>query len=115
MSLRVEAGFEHLKDAMAQVLSREVEFPRGTFVTVMNAKLTANTSHARIVLSVFPEDMQDEVKACLKGYDHEIKTSLAERLRLRRIPRLHYVFDETEAGAAIIEHELHQLKEKGEI
>lgn len=115
MSLRVEAGFEHLKDALAEVFAKEVEFPVGAFVTVMKAKLTANTSHARITLSVFPERMIEDVKMTLKTFDHEIKDALADRLRLRRIPRLHYVFDDAEAEAAEIERALHDLKEKGEL
>lgn len=115
MSLRVEAGFEHLKVALAEVLAKDVEFPLGTFVTVMRAKLTANTSHAKITLSVLPESMQEEVKKCLKEYDHDIKNALGERLRLRRIPRLHFVFDDSGAVAAEIERTLYELKEKGEL
>ena len=30
-------------------------------VTVLEAKLTANTAHVRITLSVFPETLKDEV------------------------------------------------------
>lgn len=115
MSLRVEAGFEHLREALAEIFAKDVEFPLGTFVTVMRAKLTANTSHAKITLSVLPETMTDDVKRCLKEFDHEIKDALSQRLRLRRIPRLHYVFDDTEAEAAEIERSLHELKEKGEL
>lgn len=115
MSLRVEAGFEHLKEALAEVLAKEVEFPLGTFVTVLGAKITANTSHAKITLSVLPETMQEEVIRCLKEFDHEVKDGLSKRLRLRRIPRMHYVFDDTEAEAAEIERSLHELKEKGEL
>lgn len=115
MSLRVEAGFEHLKDAFAQVMAREVEFPLGILVTVLGAKVTANTSHAKIVLSVFPENKEKEVRDTLKEYDHELKEGLMDELRLRRIPRLHYAFNTAEAYASNIDAVLHELKEKGEI
>lgn len=112
---RMEAGFEHLREAMAEAMEAVVEFPKGVLVTVLAAKMTANTAHARITLSVFPEDKKDEVIAILKGYESDLKNELAERLRLRRIPRLHFVFDDTEAEAAIIEGALHQMKVKGEL
>ncbi|MDO8618008.1 MAG: ribosome-binding factor A [Candidatus Uhrbacteria bacterium] len=115
MSLRVEAGFQHLKDALAQVLAEVVEFPPGVLVTVLGAKVTANTVHAKIILSVFPESAETEVRQILKEYTGDIKERLAEKLRLRRIPRLHYVFDERTAEAAEIEHLIQTLEERGEI
>ena len=115
MSLRMEAGFEHLREALAESLEEVAEFPRGTLVTVLGAKLTANTAHARITLSVFPETAKDEVLKVLDRAERDIKEQLAERLRLRRIPRLHYVFDDTEAEAAEIESALYQMKQKGEL
>lgn len=115
MSLRVEAGFEHLKEAIAGVLAKDVEFPLGTLVTVLEAKVTANTAHAKITLSVFPVEQEAEVLRSLKQFDHEIKEGLSERLRLRRIPRLHYVFDETEANAAVIEQAINDMKKTGEL
>lgn len=115
MSLRVEAGFEHLKDAFARVLAEDVEFPPGVLVTVLSAKITANTGHAKFVMSVFPENMKNEVIRTLEEYDHEVKDGLAKSLRLRRMPRIHYAFDDTEAEAAVIENDLLELRKKGEV
>lgn len=115
MSLRVEAGFEHLRDAMAQVLAEDVEFGPGVLVTVLSAKVTANTGHAKFILSVFPENQKEAVLETLEQYQSEIKDGLAKHLRLRRIPRLHYAFDDTEAEAAVIENELLELRKKGEV
>src|SRR5690242_13090056 len=100
---RMEAGFEHLREAMAEAIEEVVEFPKGTLVTVLRAKMTANTAHARITLSVFPETAKDEVLRALERAQGDLKDELAARLRLRRIPRLHFVFDDTEAEAAVIE------------
>lgn len=113
MSLRVEAGFHHFKDAMAEVLAKEVEFPVGVFVTVMEAKVTANTAHAKVVLSILPEHAQEEVLKCLHTYQSDINQALTKRLRLRRVPRLHYTFDSTEARAAEIEEDINKLKNEG--
>jgi len=111
----MEAGFSHLRDAIAEVFARVVEFPVGVLVTVLDAKVTANTVHAKVTLSVFPETEERAVLDVLEQYRHDIKDMLSDRLRLRRIPRLHYTFDRTEAKAEHIERTLHELKEKGEL
>lgn len=115
MSLRVEAGFEHLREAMAEAIEREVEFAPGILVTVLAAKVTANTAHAKVVLSVFPETAKEFVLEQLRASEREIKHHLSAHLRLRRIPRLHYTFDDTEADAADIEAELYRLKQQGDL
>lgn len=112
---RMEAGFEHLREAMAEILREIVEFPKGVLVTVLGAKLTANTAHARIELSVYPETAQAEVVKILGYADRDIKNALSEHVRLRRIPRIHYIFNGIEAEAAIIEKALNEMKEKGEL
>lgn len=108
----MEAGFEHLAEALAETFAKDVEFPRGCLVTVLHAKLTANTIHAKITLSVFPESMINDVRNTLKIHQREIKNGLAKRLRLRRIPRLHFYFDETEAEAAVIEDAINEYKKE---
>ncbi len=108
-------GMHHFRDALAAVLAERVEFPRGTLVTVMDAKITRDTLNAKGVLSVLPASMKKEVLDALVEYQHEIKDGLAERLRLRRIPRLHWSFDETEAYVGNIDDTINQLKKKGEL
>ena len=110
MSLRVEAGFHHLKDAFAQILAEVVEFEPGMLVTVLGAKVTANTSHAKVILSVFPENKEKEALAALHDFRREIKESLAEKLRLRRIPNLHYSFDRTGAMVAEVDRLINQIE-----
>lgn len=109
MSLRMDAGFEHLREAMAQVIAERIEFPLGAFVTVLKAKMTANTAHANFTLSVMPVSMEEEVLKTLERDLHELKDGLAENLRLRRIPKLHFTFDHTEEKASKIEELINSL------
>jgi len=112
---KFEQSMEHLRNALAKVLIEEVEFPRGTLVTVLLTRMTRDQTHAKVVLSVLPNSMEKEVLASLNEYDHEIKDGLAKELRLRHIPRLHWSFDETEAVAADIDATIHELKKKGDL
>ncbi len=109
MSLRMEAGFEHLREALARVFNERLEFPPGAFVTVLKAKMTANTAHASVTISVLPTSMEAAVLKSLQQQTHEIKDGLAKGLRLRRIPTLHFAVDHTEEQAAEIDTVLNQL------
>lgn len=108
-------GMQHFRDALAAVLAERVEFPRGSLVTVMDAKITSDTLHAKGVLSVLPVSMEKDVLNALAEYSHEIKEGLAEKLRMRRIPKLHWTFDETEAYVGDIDDTINALKKKGEL
>ncbi len=99
----MDAGFEHLREAMAQVFAERMEFPLGCLVTVLKAKMTANTAHAAFVLSVLPVANEKDVLIILERDRRELKDGLAHTLRLRRIPRLHFTFDRTEENASKIE------------
>lgn len=109
-----DAGFEHLREAFAELLT-EIEFPPGVFVTVLGAEIAINSAHATFTLSVFPDGKDKDVLATLNANKHELKDGLAQTVRLRRIPDLHYKFDHTESQAEIIERALNELKAKGEL
>jgi len=115
MSLRMEQGMEHFRNALATILAERLEFPRGVLVTVLDAKLTRDMLHAKAVLSVMPEDRIEDVKKILKEYEHEIKDGLTHELKMRHIPDFFWVFDTNEAYAAKIEETLNQLEHEGEI
>ncbi len=108
-------GMQHFRDALAAVLAQRIEFPRGVLVTVVEAKITSDTRNAKGVLSVLPEDKQADVLKVLKASEHDIKDGLAERLRLRRIPKLHWSFDTSEAYVGSIDDVINELKKKGEL
>ncbi len=103
------------QDALARVIAERVEFPVGTLVTLVSAHLTPDSKHATGTLSVLPTGNEAETLRALRDYEHDLKDALAKDLRLRRIPRLHWRFDRTEEEAAVIEKELHDLKQRGEI
>ncbi len=115
MSISMEAGFEHLKNGLAEIFARDVEFPPGMLVTVMEAKMTQDRRFAKITLSVFPNGAQEQTLRIIAQFKHEINDGLAKRLRIRVIPKLHYVFDDTEAVAEEVETLLNRLEREGKM
>ncbi len=105
----------HFRDEMARILNQKVEFPIGSFVTVMDAKMTTDLRFANVVLSVMPVAMEEAVGEALKDYSNDIRKEMASKLHLRHMPNLHWSFDHTEEKAEKIEKYIEDLKQKGEI
>jgi ribosome-binding factor A len=51
----MDVGFDHLRTGLAEIFARDVEFPPGMLVTVLDAKMTQDRRFAKITLSVFPK------------------------------------------------------------
>ena len=115
MSVRMEASMSHFAEAIAKVLRERVEFPPGVFVTVNKAELTRNLAHAKVVLSVLPVEREKEAFKTLKDNEHEIVDALAHDLAMRKLPKMFWALDHTEAVASDVDRILNELKAKGEL
>lgn len=115
MSQNHDQSVSHFQEALAESMGARAEFPPGVLVTLVRAEITGDARYAKGTLSVLPEDREDEVLETLKSQDKYIKESLNKKLRLRRIPELHWAIDQTEGKAAEVEKILHDLEEKGEL
>jgi ribosome-binding factor A len=82
---------------------------------VVDAHLTPDTKHATGTLSVLPDGREGDALQALRKAEHDLKDALADILELRRIPKIHWRFDSTEAEAAVIEAALNKLEKEGEL
>lgn len=101
---RPERLAEQIKEEVSLIIAGEVDDPRVGFVTVTDAKLSADLQNAKVYVSV--AGTEAEVKASVAALRHAagfIRTQLGAVLRVRRTPELHFVYDETEMRAARIE------------
>lgn len=101
---RPERLAEQIKEEVSLIIAGEVEDPRVGFVTVTDARLSADLRHAKIYVSVIGSD--NEVKGSLVALRHAsgfIRAQLGAVLRMRHTPELHFAHDDAELRAARIE------------
>jgi ribosome-binding factor A len=101
---RPERLAEQIKEEVSLIIAGEVEDPRVGFVTVTEARLSADLRHAKIYVSVIGSD--NEVKGSLAALRHAsgfIRAQLGAVLRMRHTPELHFAHDDAELRAARIE------------
>lgn len=85
---------EQIKVMLSELLRLEVADPRIQGLTVTEVTLDRELQHADIhVNALGDEDRQEEVLAGLEKAQSFIRRELAQRLRLRKFPQLHFHWD----------------------
>ncbi|MEO8208503.1 MAG: 30S ribosome-binding factor RbfA [Chloroflexota bacterium] len=105
MTQRTDRLNELLRQEIGVIMARDIADPRIGFVTVTEVDSTADLSHAKVWVSII--GTADERKETLRALTHAmpfIRRALGPRIRIRRIPELHVVADETlERGTRVLQ------------
>jgi ribosome-binding factor A len=96
---RTERIGAELQRDLAAVLRTEVKDPRLHRVTIQEVRVSRDLSHAKVFFTCFPEDdcgpeQLRLLNGRLAGF---LRGRLARRVRLRSVPRLQFVHDESVA------------------
>jgi ribosome-binding factor A len=81
---------------LAQVIRTEVKDPRVGLVTIQSIDVSPNYSRAKIFVTQLGD--AKDAKACTDALNHAagfLRHHLAERLGMRTMPALHFVYDES--------------------
>jgi len=92
-----------LREALSELLQREVADPRLDFVTVTDVDTTSDLRHAHVYVTFLstPEDQQEGLKALTKACGY-LRRQLGERVYLRYVPELTFHLDSSiETGLRI--------------
>jgi ribosome-binding factor A len=94
-----------LQVELAALIQRELKDPRVGFVTVTEVRMSPDLKHARVYVSVFDgeEERKQESIDALQRAEGFLRHSLGKRLRLRYVPALRFVVDDTLDHSARIE------------
>lgn len=112
MSARLERVAQVIREAVAEILRRDIHDPLIGFVTITEAEVSPDLRHAKVFFSVLGDEtqVQDSIKGLLRARKH-INALLADRIDLRYIPKLRFVYDETAAKAQRLEQLLRREHE----
>lgn len=90
---------DQMQRELAQLIQREIKDPRLGLVTLTSIDVSRDLSHAKVYFTVMGQD-DDEQKVALNqsilkdaaGY---LRMLLGKSLKLRSIPQLHFLYDES--------------------
>jgi ribosome-binding factor A len=84
---------DQIQRDLADLIRVEVRDPRVGLVTITTVEVTRDLSHARVfVTSLSETEAAESVQALTRAVGF-LRTRLAQMLKLRTIPELHFVYD----------------------
>jgi ribosome-binding factor A len=100
---------ELLREEIAVLVRDEVRDPRVGLATVTAVETSPELDHARVYIrTVGGEEEQEAVLAGLRSAAPFVRGQLGKRLRMRRVPELHFQYDRMLDEAARIEQLLRE-------
>lgn len=113
MNLKAEKFANNILKYVSQIIQRDVKDNNIGFVTVTDVVVTNDLQQATIYVKFLGSDERE--KAGLKALNHSkgfIRTELAHKLNVRKVPELFFEVDTSLEQGNKIEQILKDLKEK---
>ena len=102
---------DQLRSELATLIAREVSDPGIGFVTLTRVQVTPDLQQARVFYTALGDDKQRRTtEKALGRASSFLRRQIGSRLRLRRVPELIFMYDESIAGQDRIEQLLNEIK-----
>lgn len=94
-STRMERVAERVRVELSTLLTRTVRDPAVSAVTITHVSMTADLQLARIYYTVLDESDRRDTARGLRRAKSYLRRLIGQRLQLRQVPELRFIFDET--------------------
>jgi ribosome-binding factor A len=96
MSQRQERVADLIKREISDIILKTIKDPRVGFVTITRVKVSRDLKYAKIYFSVLPSlgNMEDSLVGLKSAHDF-FRSELNKRIRLRYIPQLTFIVDDS--------------------
>lgn len=111
MSVKIERIASNIVKEISYILATEIKDNDIKFVTITDAKVTNDLSFAKVYFTVLDESRKEETLDALKNASGFIRRELADRVDIRHIPELQFIYDESIAYGKKIEDIIEQINE----
>ena len=109
-SRRIQRLNEQLRREISEIVQWDVKDPRVGPATITRVETTSDLSHAKVwVLISGPVEERGDTLEGLEKAAPFVRSALASRLDVRKVPALHFLPDRSMEHAARIEHILEQV------
>ena len=96
MSTRTSRIADQIQRELAELVRTEVRDPRVGLVTLTGVELSRDQSHAKVFFTVLgPPSAAEEAQEGLDRAAGFLRSQIAHRLTIRKVPELHFAYDES--------------------
>jgi ribosome-binding factor A len=94
MSLKIDRLNNMFVEEISKIIHEEIKDKEVGFVTVTDARITNDLSFAKIYITTLNND-RDKVLKALNKASSFIRTMLCDKIKIRKMPEIHFVYDES--------------------
>jgi len=105
---KLNKEFQHL---IAEFVARELDCPPNFLITVTGVQIDAGLAEARVWVSILPFENAKSVIDILIKNKQNLVSYLNKNIKIRRIPRLIFLIDETEERASEVEETIKEIND----
>lgn len=104
MNHRPERVASLIREELALIIARELEFP--ALVTLTEVEVNKKLETAKVGVTVYPSEQDEECLAVLKRAQGEMQHLLNRKLNIKPMPRIDFFLDHGPENAARVEKKL---------
>jgi ribosome-binding factor A len=102
---------DQIRSELGLLLTREVHDPGIGFITITRVQMTPDIQQARVFYTALGDDKARKASGQALGRAIPfLRRQIGSRLRLRRVPELTFIYDESVAGQDRIEQLLNEIR-----
>jgi len=113
MTIKNERINSNIQKELSYIIANEVKNPNIKFVTITAVDVTSDLSYARVYFTTLGDSK--ETSKALKSAKGFIRKILADRIELRHIPELEFIYDESIEYGKKIEEKIKEIHENYEV
>lgn len=114
MNNKIDRINHALEKEISKVLEFEVKNQHIKFVTITAAKVTSDLSYAKIYFTVLNDSKKDDTLKNLNQASGFIRTKLLDRIDIRHMPKLEFIYDDSIEYGKKIENKIKEIHNKSE-
>lgn len=114
MKYRPQRLSELIRDHLSVLITRHLEFP-DMLVTITEVIVDSALESAKVLVSVWPSEKQDEALKTLRDNQGELRTFLGKKVLLKYLPQLIFVPDPGPADAAKVEKAFMEIEKEEKV
>lgn len=103
-----------LKEEIAKIIDREVEFPEGMMLTLTHLTISSDHRYANVLISVMGGEANTALEILNRNI-YDIQQMVNRSVNMRPVPKITFLVNEEEMRREQVEKSLAELKRKGEL
>lgn len=94
MSIKIDRLNNMFVEEISKIIHEEIKDKDVGFITITAAKVTNDLSFAKVYITSLDDDRQKVLNALNKASGF-IRSLLCDRIKIRKMPEIHFVYDES--------------------